>query len=104
MTRRQPHSAETGVPFDARDRLILALHAQIKAERETREAMEEAIRHGALSSEVLVALASDPVPVITDQDVAEIETLLDRDAVRQQRRQRGRAPGPLGVEGQRRRS
>lgn len=67
-------------PVDARDRLILALFAQLKAERETREAIEDAIRDGVLSKEVLIAIASDPIPVVTDRDVAEIETLLDRDS------------------------
>ncbi|MCO6187526.1 hypothetical protein [Rhizobium sp. L1K21] len=64
--------------FDARDRLILALYAQLKAERETRGALEDAIRNGALSKEVLTAIASDPIPVITDDDVVEVEHLLDR--------------------------
>lgn len=34
----------------------------------------------ALSKEVLVAIAADPVSAVTDGDVAEIETLLDREA------------------------
>ncbi|MDO9415109.1 hypothetical protein [Pararhizobium sp.] len=59
--------------FDRRDRLILALWAQLRAERETRDALEETIRNGALSEDVLVAIASDPVPVITSEDIAEVE-------------------------------
>jgi hypothetical protein len=65
--------------FDRRDRLILALYAQLRAERETREALEWAIGNGALSAEVLQAMAADPVPVITGEDVAALERLLARD-------------------------
>ena len=56
--------------MDARDRLIVALYAQLKAERETRETLEWAIRNGAMSQEVLEAIAADPVPVVTSQDIA----------------------------------
>ncbi|WEX76942.1 hypothetical protein PYH37_005295 [Sinorhizobium numidicum] len=66
-------------PFDRRDRLILALYAQLKAERETRAAFEEAIANGVLSREVLQALVSDPIPVITGEDIVMIEQLLARD-------------------------
>lgn len=65
--------------FDHRDRLILALYAQLRAERETREALEWAIENGAVSPEVLQAMVSDPVPVITSEDVAALERLLARD-------------------------
>jgi hypothetical protein len=61
--------------IDSRDRLILALSAQLRAERETREAMAWVIRNGGLSTEVLEAMASDPVPVITTEDLASAETL-----------------------------
>ncbi|MBN9030873.1 MAG: hypothetical protein BGO05_25070 [Rhizobiales bacterium 63-7] len=74
---RKPRTA-----FDARDRLILALYAQLKAERETRAAMEEAIRGGVLSPAVLEAMAADPVPVITGEEVAAIETLLETEPQR----------------------
>lgn len=80
---RKPRTAPA---FDDRDRLILALYAQLKAERETRVAMEEAIRSGVLSPAVLEAMAADPVPVITGEDVAAIETLLETEP---QRRPRG---------------
>lgn len=63
--------------FDVRDRLILALYAQLKAERETREAMEWVIRNGGLSEEVLEAMASDPIPVTTD-DMQMVEHSLKR--------------------------
>lgn len=64
--------------FDRRDRLILALVAQLRAERETREALETTIRNGGLSKEVLTAIVSDPVPVITSEDVADAERFLGR--------------------------
>jgi hypothetical protein len=63
---------------DVRDRLIIALYAQLKAERETREALEYAIRHGAMSPEVLEAIVSDPIPVVGD-DVAAIEKVVALD-------------------------
>lgn len=65
-------------PFepDPRDRLIMALYAELKAERSTREALEEAIRNGVVSPEVLTAIVSDPVPVVTSEDIAEIESTL----------------------------
>ncbi|MBP1858988.1 hypothetical protein [Rhizobium herbae] len=66
--------------FDHRDRLILALYAQLKAERETREALTWATENGAISPEILQAMVSDPVPAITSEDVASLERLLARDA------------------------
>lgn len=56
----------------------MALYAELKAERMTREALEEAIRNGVVSREVLSAIVSDPVPVITGEDIAEIEAALSR--------------------------
>ena len=79
MTSKDGRQPARKRPIDGRDRLILALYAQLKAERETRAALEEAIRNGVVSSEVLTAIASDPVPVVTDQDIAEIETVLGKD-------------------------
>ncbi len=73
--------------FDARDRLIVALYAQLKAERETRETLEWVIRHRALSSEVLEAIAGDPVPVVTSEDIASVEKIV---ALDQRRRNKGR--------------
>jgi hypothetical protein len=66
---------------DVRDRLILALYAQLNAERETREALNYAIQNGAVSSEVLAAIAGDPVPVCSD-DVAAVETIVSLDTRR----------------------
>ncbi|EJJ27291.1 hypothetical protein [Rhizobium sp. CF142] len=65
--------------MDARDRLIVALYAQLKAERETRETLEWAIRNGAVSEEVLEAIAADPVPVVTSEDIASLEKIIALD-------------------------
>lgn len=64
---------------DIRDRLIVALYAQLKAERETREAMEWVARHGGLSPDVMEAMASDPVPVFSQEDVVAVERIIDRE-------------------------
>ncbi|MBE1504103.1 hypothetical protein H4W29_001284 [Rhizobium viscosum] len=65
--------------MDARDRLIVALYAQLRAERETRETLEWAIRNGAVSKEVLEAIAADPVPVVTSEDIASLEKIIALD-------------------------
>ncbi len=78
-------------PLDDRDRLILALYAQLKAERETRAAMESAIRSRSVSMEVLEAMASDPAPVITEDDLLEIEAILAEDEAKA--RMRSTPPG-----------
>ena len=62
--------------FDPRDRLIVALYAQLKAERETRETLEWVIRNGSLSADVLEAIAADPVPVVSSEDIASIEKII----------------------------
>jgi hypothetical protein len=69
---------------DARDRLILALYAQLKAERQTREALEYVIRNGALAPEVLEAIAGDPIPAASAEDVAAVEKVIALDAHRRQ--------------------
>ncbi|MES5045802.1 hypothetical protein [Rhizobium nepotum] len=79
MKRQAERSDRDAQPFDVRDRLILALYAQLKAERQTREAMEWVIRNGGLSPEVLEAMASDPVPVLAEADVPAIERILAAD-------------------------
>ncbi|MCA1439742.1 hypothetical protein I6F07_05785 [Ensifer sp. IC4062] len=71
--------------LDPRDRLILALYAQLKAERETRCAFEEAIADGVLSKEVLQALLADPVPAVTGEHIAAIERVLAREPPRNER-------------------
>jgi hypothetical protein len=64
---------------DPKDRLIAALYAQLKAERETREALEWVISSGTISKHVLQALAGDPVPVAVADDVAALERVLALD-------------------------
>ncbi|MBX4862772.1 hypothetical protein G9X64_21205 [Rhizobium sophorae] len=75
-----------GRRMDARDRLIVALYAQLKAERETRETLEWAIRNGAVSQEVLEAIAADPVPVVTSEDIASLEKIVALDERRKPNR------------------
>ena len=65
--------------IDPKDRLLAALFAQLRAERETREALAWAIRSGVTSPEVLEALAGDPVPVATAEDVTALERILALD-------------------------
>ena len=72
---------------DARDRLIIALYAQLKAERQTRETLEWVIRNGGLSDGVLEAIASDPVPVVTSDDIASVEKIIAIDQRRKRKLQ-----------------
>jgi hypothetical protein len=76
------NSGADGGETDVRDRLILALYAQLKAERQTREALEYAIRNGALAPEVLEAIAADPVPVVAEADIAAVEKVVALDLKR----------------------
>jgi hypothetical protein len=57
---------------DPRDRLIVALFAQLEAERQTRETLRQAIRSGAIDPAVLEAIAEDPVPA-SSEDIAALE-------------------------------
>ena len=68
--------------MDARDRLIAALYAQLRAERETRETFEWVIGNDGLSDEVLEAIAGDPVPVVTSENVAAVEKITAFDSRR----------------------
>lgn len=68
--------------FDVRDRLILALYAQLKAERQTREALEYVIQNGAVAPEVLEAIVGDPIPVAYADDVAAVEKIIALDTRR----------------------
>lgn len=61
--------------MDHQNTLILSLSALLRAERETRFAMEAAIGAGVLDPEVLRAMLSDPVPVITHEDLNYAESL-----------------------------
>jgi hypothetical protein len=76
---------QKGSRMDARDRLIVSLYAQLKAERQTRETLEWVIRHGALSTEVLEAIAADPVPVVTSEDIASVEKIFALDERRRRK-------------------
>lgn len=64
--------------FAPKDRLILALFAQLRAERDTREALAAAICAEDIDRSVLVAMLSDPVPVVTEDDIAWSERILSR--------------------------
>ena len=55
--------------FDQRDTLILALSALLRAERQTRFAFEACLGAGVLKLETLQAMVSDPVPVVTQEDI-----------------------------------
>ena len=81
-TPQDQGSNGSGPERDVRDRLILALYAQLKAERQTREALEYVIRKGAISSEVLEAIAGDPIPVAAAADVAAVEKVVTFDTRR----------------------
>jgi len=58
--------------MDIRDKLILALAAQLRAERDTRKAFADAVRSG-LGREVMVAMLEDPVPAITQFDLMAVD-------------------------------
>ncbi|WP_077959800.1 hypothetical protein [Ensifer adhaerens] len=81
-TTRQRGERKPSPDFDPRDRLILALYAELKAERETRAALEDAIAQGVVSPEILRAIISDPVPVVTQEDIVRIERVLALDTAR----------------------
>lgn len=61
--------------MDDRDRLILALSALLRAERETRHSYEACIAAGVLDSEILQAIITDPVPIITQDDINYAEAM-----------------------------
>lgn len=55
--------------MDNKDRLILALAALLRAERETRGALMDALEENSISRETLLAILSDPIPVVTQEDI-----------------------------------
>lgn len=55
--------------MDSKDRLILALAALLRAERETRGALMEVLEDDSLSRETLLAILSDPIPIVTQEDI-----------------------------------
>lgn len=79
QTTRQRDKRSSSPHFDPRDRLILALYAELRAERETCAALEDALAHGVLSAEVLQAIIADPVPIVTSGDIAHTERVLARE-------------------------
>jgi hypothetical protein len=79
MAKSGKGPSEGSEEMDVRDRLILALYAQLKAERQTREALEYVIRNGALAPEVLEAIAADPVPAVAEADIAAVEKVVALD-------------------------
>ncbi|WP_306224651.1 hypothetical protein [Bosea beijingensis] len=58
------------MPIAAKDRLIAALAAQLRAEQETREALAFVIRSGQLDRAALTAILDDPIPGFTAEDLA----------------------------------
>lgn len=74
---------------DPRDRLIIALFAQLEAERQTRETLRSAIRSGAIDPAVLEAIADDPVPA-TSEDIAALERTI---AIRERVQSKGEHQG-----------
>lgn len=75
------------MPVSAKDRLILALCAQLRAERETRAALMAAIASGQLGPDVLTAILSDPIPVITQDDLNRAEAMVRQYAPPPKRRE-----------------
>lgn len=63
------HQKTRSATFDQRDTLILALSALLRAERQARLAFEACLAAGVLSPEILEALVSDPIPVVTREDL-----------------------------------
>jgi len=62
----------------AKDRLISALAAQLRAERDTREALRLLIESGGADREAMLAILSDPVPVLTRADLDHAERVAAR--------------------------
>ena len=55
--------------MDNKDRLILALAALLRAERQTRGALMEVLEEDSISRETLLAILSDPIPIVTQEDI-----------------------------------
>lgn len=55
--------------MDNKDRLILALAALLRAERQTRGALMEVLEEDSISREALLAILSDPIPIVTREDI-----------------------------------
>lgn len=61
-----------------KDRLISALAAQLRAERDTREALRLLIEAGGTDRDTMLAILSDPVPVLTRADLDHADRLAAR--------------------------
>ncbi|MBL0937014.1 MAG: hypothetical protein IBJ07_19920 [Rhizobiaceae bacterium] len=70
--------------MDHRDRLILALSALIRAEREARNAWDSAIAADALPPEVIHAVGDDPKRLIANDDLELAEAFVSPSATRAQ--------------------
>lgn len=58
-----------------KDRLIIALGAQLRAERQTREALAAVIGNGQLDRDVLLAILEDPIPALSHEDLVRADML-----------------------------
>jgi hypothetical protein len=61
-----------------KDRLITALAAQLRAERQTREALAAVVASGQIDREVLLAILEDPVPAPSREDLVRADALARR--------------------------
>lgn len=68
-----------------KDRLIIALAAQLRAERQTREVLADVIRNGQLDRDVLLAVLEDPIPAASQEDLARADMLASAPHRRQAR-------------------
>ena len=68
--------------MDHRDRLILALSALIRAEREDRNAWDSALAANALAPEIIDAIGSDPKRLIGHEDLELAEAFVSPSATR----------------------
>ncbi|MEQ1953751.1 hypothetical protein [Mesorhizobium sp. CN2-181] len=57
------------ITMDHRDRLILALSALVNAEREAREALQDAVAAGVFSPEMRMGLADRSARTLSDDDM-----------------------------------
>lgn len=64
---------------DPRDRLIMAMSAQLEAERQKREALRMALRQGAVDQVLLETIAQEPVLAFSEDIAALKQTVALRD-------------------------
>lgn len=68
--------------MDHRDRLILALSALVRAEREVKSAWKDAIEADALSPTLLASIGNDPDHLIDRNDIELAEAFVSPGAAR----------------------